>query len=195
MGKKKKQKGGRKTAPGELAATALSYHGPVQTKWDKEQGDLHTFCFGFAVACSSDGTGTIANVYGSSPTGVADWSSLAAVFEEFRTLAFEVRYFPNNRYSKVSTTCTPLLGIVDRANNAAFASYNALMSHASHKRLSLEDPWVMIFHMSGSDEAEFQTTNSPTDDGWIKFFSTGLTASTTYGQFFITYRAQFRGRA
>jgi hypothetical protein len=195
VGNKSRKNRGRNIVRIEVSPKTVNYTGPIQSSLDKEEQDLHTFCFGFAATCTSNGGGVIANVYGSSPSGASDWANLIACFEEFRVLGFEVRFFPNNRYSKSATTCTPLLGLVDRSSSAAISSYSAMMTHSSHKRLSLEDPWVVTAKMNSIEEAGFLSVGSAADLFWIKFYSTGLSLSTDYGQFFITYRVQFRGRA
>jgi len=181
--------------PPEVSSSVTHYTGKIKYPCDDEQQDLHTMEFGEAVPLNSDTSGLISNVYGCAPNGTSDWNSLASVFEEYRVLGFQVEYFPNNRYSKSAVICVPLLGCVDRQSATSILTYAAMMTHASHKRLSLEDPWVIVAKMDNAEEAVFQSTSGPADLYWIKFVSVGNTTSTTYGQLFITYRVQFRGRA
>jgi hypothetical protein len=85
-----------------------------------------------------------------------------------------------------------MVGVVDRRVSTALASYDAGVSHESHKLLSLEDPWTMEVLMDGSEEAQFQAVSGPVSVTWIKLYATGLTVSTTYGKVFVEYLVQFR---
>jgi len=180
----------------ELSADALEYRGPVRTAADMEQEDLHTTAFSAEFNLASSVGSQIQFVLTSDPsTLVSDWASLAASFEESRTLAIELAFYPSNRYNKTTTTTRPILLLVDRNNGGVIGNYNAGSTHVSARIKSLEDPWKITAKMQGADEAQWTSTSGPTARYWIKTYADGLSASTEYGLCIATYRVQFRGRA
>jgi hypothetical protein len=180
----------------EVSANVMSYRGPLRTPASKTQMDLHTMsCHFINSTWSSDGSGVMSATYSDDPSISTDWSSLAASFEEYRTLAHEIQYVPNNKYQRGSTTTRPICLVDDRANNAAMTSYANAAEHASITLASLDEPFRKKINMDGSDEAVFQKTSAPVSTRWIKIYASGLSASTMYGVFMITYLVQFRGKA
>jgi len=157
---------------------------------------------------ASNAGGVINAVYDQTMTTANAWTHLAASYDEFRVLAFQVEFFPNNRYTKVTTLCTPLVGVVDRDSNGALLSFAAGFQYASARMLSLEDPWTDAKEYKGSsvpalkwkmdsvEDAVFLTTAAPTPTikGAIKLYGQNLTASTTYGIVLQRFIVQFRGR-
>jgi len=180
----------------EISATALAYTGPVRTLASNQQVDLHTVVCSYTnAAFGSSAAGVIQPSYGDDPSLVGDWASLVAVYEEYRTLAFEVAYYPNNRYAPGTTFRTPIAVVPDRASAAILGSYAVAAEHASCKIFTLDDPWRVKMNMQDVTESQFIATSTPTPTKWIKLFSNGLSLSTTYGMVIITYRIQFRGKA
>ncbi len=178
----------------EVDESVVTYRGPILAPRDREETDLHTVVLGYTATLASDATGTIASFFVNNIGSSVDWSSFAAIYDEYRVLGIRLEYFPNNRYTKVTTTCVPALCAVDRDDIGTPASYNELMGYASSKVCSLEDPWSMEAHMSGIEDSGFVTTATTTPLYGIKMFATGLTVSTTYGRYFFYWRVQFRGR-
>lgn len=193
---KKSKKGSRKASseqgPRELASSAQRFVGPFDGRWRHFANHTTTLMLTDQVDLASTAGGAIADVYGNSPTGSPNWADTNTVWGEFRTLAMRVRFLPNNRYSKTTTTCVPMVAIVDRRASTALASYDAGVSHESHRLVSLEDPWTMEVFMEGSEESQFQAVSGPVSVSWIKLYATGLTVSTTYGKVFVDYLVQFR---
>ncbi len=83
--------------------------------------------------------------------------------------------------------------MIDKATSTAITSLNEAMEYASHRLVSLEDPWSISVKMNGVEEADFQSVLSVGANSWIKTYFTGLTNSTTYGIVFIYFLVQFRG--
>jgi hypothetical protein len=92
----------------EPSADIQTYNGPVLPRAMKEESELYTAPLGFAGTISSTAGGVIDAYYSSDPAsfGLAEWTSLAAVYGEYRVLALEVKYWPINRYSKTTTIFT-----------------------------------------------------------------------------------------
>lgn len=198
---KAKSKKGRKGNPlvahnpFQVNPNVIAYNGPVITKKDKEQIDTYVVVLKLVGNLSSTAGGGIAQTFSSNPSGAGDWSSLAAVWEEYRVLAMRLRFRPDNRYSKTTTICRPGYVVVDRGTSAALASIQAAANHESAKEVDLEDPWSIEAHMSNSNESSFIAVASPIALIWFKLWFDSLTASTEYGIYELSWRVQFRGRA
>lgn len=204
MGKNKKNKhkaGGKKEKPlisknpFQVDPNSIGYEGPIITKKDKEQIDTYVVLLKLVSNLSSSGGSQITQTFSSNPASAGDWSSLAAVWEEYRILGMRVKFRPDNRYSKTTTICRPGYAVVDRGSSAALGSIQAAANHESAKEVDLEDPWSIEAKMNNADEASFISTASPQAFIWIKLWFEGLTASTEYGIIETAWRVQFRGRA
>jgi len=173
-----------------------TYSGPIVSKADKEEADLIVTTLNFTGDVPSTAGGVIDSSYSSDPASyaLADWTSMVAVWHEYRVLGMRVEFFPNNRYSKTATVCTPMIVVVDRQSAGTLGSYQVAMDHSSAKKVSLEDPWFMEAKMSNAEESQFISTAGTQALFWIKFYSSGLSVSTSYGRSFVYLRIQFRGR-
>ena len=177
-------------------ANALNYSGPIQTMKEKNEASLIAVCITNSANLTSDGAGIIDLVIGDSPAGAPDWSSWSAIYDEYRVLGWEVSFIPANQYTKLSTVCQPLLGVIDRADGTALSAYTVAVQYGSVKDLSLENKWKLTTKLAGStEEAQFSRTGAPSTKTWMKFFANGLTASTNYGLYIVRRRVQFRARA
>ncbi len=180
----------------EISADANSYFGPVKSRFtEREEVDLHTETLHWVGDFSSTGASVMNASFGSSPTSAGDWSNFAAVYAECRVLGIEIHFVPKDRYSKSTTTCVPIVGVIDRTSSSPLSTYSSAYAYASARILSLEDPWSIIAHMQNAEESQFQAVGSIASLYWIKFYGDGLSVSTTYGKIFISYRVQFRGKA
>lgn len=197
MAGKKKSLGKRKKLnvtqqPRELPVSAQRFDGPLNASWMHFANHTTTMRLTDQVDLTSTAGGVIADVYGSSPSGCPNWADTNSVWGEFRVLGMVVKFFPNNRYSKTTTTCVPLVVVVDRRSATALASYDAGVSRESNRLLSIEDPWSQEVRMDGSEESQFTAVSGPTSLFWVKLYATGLSVSATYGKVFIEYLVQFR---
>jgi len=159
------------------------------------QMTLHTVVLGFDQALNSDVTGAITSVFGSAPTGVNTWASWIAAYDEFRVLAFDVKYMPNDRYNRgVSIYTSAGYVVADNTDNTPLSAVTKGPDYESCKLVSLDSPFSMTARMNeqGSDST-YQKSNGVNSYFWIKYFFSGLTASTNYGRCLSTYRVQFRG--
>ena len=154
---------------------------------------LHTLRLHTDISLSSDATGSIANVINESPTSAPDWVNLANTFDKYRVIGFEVKFYPNNRYSKTTTTCTPVIVTVDRDDLAPLASYGQASESEGAVEKTLEDPWSYCASAQGSPSLDFRDCLSSTNTYFIKLFASGLSVSTVYGRLFVTTMVQFQG--
>jgi len=173
-----------------------TYKGPIITKADKEEADLIVTTLNFTGVIISTVGGVIDSSYSSDPASYAlgDWTNLASNWHEYRVLGMEVKFFPNNRYSKAAVVCTPMIACVDRQSGGTLGSYQVAMDHSSATVVSLEDPWTMVAKMSNAEESQFISTLGTQALYWIKFYADNLSVSANYGRFFVYLRIQLRGR-
>jgi len=191
--KNKKARGSSKRGPAETPSKAIVYNGPIVLRQAMEERTLHSLQLVQELQLSSSSGGLITNVFPSNPNGTSDWSSLAVAFDEYRTLGFEVMFFPDNRYSKTTTNCTPLAVVIDRDNSTALSSYTIASQYESCTFKSIEDPWVRSVKMCGIEDSSFINTSSPVPTFYMKLYGQNYSTSTAYGLILIKYLVQFRG--
>lgn len=195
---KKRKNGGKKEYKqnSSVSSTALAFSGPIRSNASKEEADIVETTINFTGVGTSTAGGVIDSSFSDDPSSyaVGDWTNFAGDWHEYRSLGIRVEFFPWNRYSKVTTTCTPFIVVGDRATSGTLGSYQVAMDHASATKHSIEDPWVKEIRMNGAEEAQWKSTAGPTATKWIKFYADNLTVSTTYGRFFVYNLIQGRGR-
>jgi len=181
--KKSTHKGGGRKGEREVSPTAITYRGPVQMSADLLQSNTYTIVCSQEVPVTSTVGGAITNVFSSNPTGTTGWGGFQSVFDEYRVLAFDIMYMPNNRYdSGLTVNQTALLTVGDHNANAALSSYTNAANYESLKMCNTGDPWRRSMFMNGVQEAAWiNTTASPLNNYYIKIFATGVAVSTTYG--------------
>ncbi len=192
--KSHKKSGKEEINPGP---SVQNYHGPIIPKPMKEENELYSVPLRFTGTLGSTAGGVIDSYYSSDPSSyaLAEWTSLASLYGEYRVLGMVVEFAPYNRYSKASTVCTPLMVLSDRDTpTSSLGSYQVAMSHESCRILTLEDPWKHSLKMSNAEESQFRSTSSPSPLFSVKFYSDGLSVSTTYGRMFVVLLVQFRAR-
>lgn len=181
----------------EVSADSQEYKGPIILKAMKQEEELYTVPLIFTGLLTSSAGGVLDAYYSSDPTSYAltEWTALAGLYGEYRTLGLEVRFYPHNRYSKTTTTCTPLVVLVDRESPSALSgSYQTAAAHESSEIKSLEDPWKRSAKMQNTEESAFKSTASASVLFSVKFYADGLTVSTVYGRVFVNLLLQFRAR-
>jgi hypothetical protein len=198
-----------KEASSSLSSVKQGYAGEIQIPRSKLQENVIVANLMFQTNLVSTAAGINQMVFTSDITSgpVIDLASFQATWESYRVLGFKIEFFPSNRYSKVTTLCTPGVGVVDHESVGALSSLGAGFSHGSCRILSVEDPWTdradfqgnkqppMVAKMMGSDEAQFgATTAAPPVEYAIKFYFTALSPSITYGLWLATFLVQFMGR-
>lgn len=200
MGKKSKKHAKSKEGKGELpnpSPNAQQFKGPIISRNMKHAEEVVSIPMIFTGVLSSTAGGVIDTGYTSDTNSYAltDWTNLVALYGEYRTLGMEVKFFPNNRYSKAATVCTPLVVLVDRESpTATLGGYQVAASHESARIVSLEDPWTEVAKMQNAEESQFLATNATQAFFSVKMYADGLSVSTAYGRCFVYLLIQFRGR-
>jgi len=205
MGKKKKQSGKtNKNGNGAIVVsqTALSYNGPSRVLIPKTNPGNDSVVVQLAIinAVASGGTGVINTVFDSvnQAQAASDWSSWSALYSEFRVLSMDLELIPWNRYNLPTTTvAAPLYAVEDRVSNTAIGSLATVAGYDQFKSILPSSHARMIMRMTGVNEAAFgdvTTTPAAADRMYIKLFSSGNTASTTYYDYVNRIMVQFRNR-
>lgn len=132
--------------------------------------------------------------------GALDWGAVSTNWQEYRVLAMELDFMPANRYSKSTTQTSVLGGCIERTNSVtAITSWANIVTHGSFRFLSLETPWTeresilpMVWKANGPEEMQFVNTSAANATVYMKLWADGLTASTVYGRYRVTYLVEFR---
>lgn len=174
----------------------IVYNGPLVLSRGPEERHTTTvwMTYGPSTLVSS-GSGVINSVFSNDPSGYNDWSSFAAVWDEYRVLGMTVHYAPYNRYNQsLSIIVGPVFLFIDRDDGTVQTTEALALNYESVKMKNLADPWKITAKMAGVAEATFITTATPVANLWIKSYASGLTNSITYGKTYISALVQFRGR-
>lgn len=184
-------------------ASAPVYLGPVRTSLSRGQRQVITVVCQQIIPFTPTG-GNLIYAFGNNPSATNAWASLAAVYDEFRCLMFEIRYVPQNRYNWALTTTSfwPLVGVVIDRDNATFLNAYTGTSLSvdgfdSAQLKMLSDPWTFSARAADYDAGQITWANTanPVANYWIKTYGTGCVPATQPpGSLHIMYRVQFRGR-
>jgi hypothetical protein len=197
-----KKKGGKKSKNGAFkqdpnpSPNVTQYSGPVILPAGKQEADLHTVNLMSPVALTSSGAGVLDAIITDDPSGYSDWASFAALFHEYRVLAMEATFVPNNRYDTTAVKPhVPFMFVSDREGSTVLGGYANALNHPSCVIGNTSDKKIFIrVNMSNAKEAQFTTVGTPTAKHWIKYYANGLAFTAPYGQIFVRLLIQFRGR-
>lgn len=174
---------------------------PTTIQPETDTRELHYF-----VAATSSAGGVIDQVFSSSASSVGV-RSLAITFSnftnwrEYRVLSLRVEYHPSyincnpQTGTPATALATPFWTIVDRDDASSAGSYANIADVSSLRIHSLMQPWVRVAKQNQFGEGNFVLiTADNTEFFSIKAFSTGLSANTTYGHFYVRWIVQFLQR-
>lgn len=131
------------------------------------------------------------------PTAVTDWASIAAVHQEYRVVAFQVEYKPFWTTPFAGNPDAPGIGAacnVHVVNATPLASLDVAVQNTTHIKVHTHRPWKMAWRMHSIEEAVWNSTAVGVEHGSILAYVAAGTASFDYGELFITYLVELRGR-
>lgn len=144
---------------------------------------------------SGNGSGAVLGLWTNDPSGYQDWSSLAAVYDEYRVLSMTVKWLPVNRYNQPTNVIVGTgVSAIDRDDVTSITTEAAMLEYGSAMIHNLADPWTRTVKMAGIEDALWVTTATPKPTFCIKFVSQNNTASVHYGNVYLLALCQFRGR-
>jgi hypothetical protein len=177
---------------------AQAYSGPYRLPQVKKNQDTLTVEISNVFSLTSSSGGIIASVIGNNLASFLDTTSLQTLWDEWRVLSMLAIYYPNVQSAVGYSGTTPLTysvcyGIVDNDNSTPLPSAAAAVDYASVTPFALNERSKLAWKMSGSEDSLF-INNNGTSTSWFKYYCSGLTASTNYGQVIVKCLVQFRGR-
>jgi hypothetical protein len=152
---------------------------------------------------SSGATGVINTVFANNPNGTSEWASYIALYDEFRILAVRLSILPYQQGSL--TVISDLCGIVfDNDDTTVLTNISSALEYDNCRLIQTN--WVpakagltqytWARPTSGANTAVlWQDVAVPAaSPGSIKFYASGLSASTKYFSVQVEYFVEFRGR-
>jgi len=204
MKRNKKQKSARKSGnnmrknvsnpPG---ANIIRYNGPSRLPENVHPEiktvELHD---GSAVTSSAGGVIELNATSSNVRTLGDDFSSWALLYREYRVLAIRLEYHPDVLGATIAALLyKPIYTVVDRLDNSAVGAFTNIESNTSLRIFTLNQPWFREAKMEDTSEADFIAASADSTSPFsIKGFTTGVTATTTYGRILIRWVVQFRTR-
>lgn len=199
---KSKSKGKKKQTVGSVfksgpAPSAIVYNGPVVNSSMKEYLDTHCFLANYSNVIASSAAGVVDTVFDaySALSNSANFTSLQALFSEYRILGFEVHLSPINPFG-ASVNNFPIFSIVSRDNTSPLASLQAAASYSSAVQHKYGRDIKRSLTMEDAGEAGWVLTSSSPNQGdrlYIKLYGSGFANSTNYYQYLAYVLVQFKG--
>jgi len=175
---------------------------PTSTTPETTVRELHAFS-----AVTSTAAGLVDSNYTSmqGTTGcrlaATVFSSFAQQWREYRVLSLRVEYEPAyagcNPVVAAGTNAqvSPIWTVIDRNDASAVATYNNIIDNSSRRSVSLTKKWFRFATMNETGEATFLSVAGDNNQYYtIKFFSSGNSANTVFGQVFVRWIVEFRTR-
>lgn len=151
----------------------------------------------FQYPANSSSSGVMSDVFGTNQvTGALDWSSFASVWSEARVRGIRVEYVPfyngtynTSLYHSTGAACdrhVPVSTLSSLGDALTVPNWKAIRSSAG---------WVKEWRARGVEESAFESTaGSLINHGGVQCYMGDLTASESYGNYYITFAVEFRGR-
>ncbi len=158
---------------------------------------VYTEIVPFNVALVSDSSGNVQQVFSNDPTNSAEWSDYSANWDSYRVLGIHASFVPNDIVGgSTATVRAPLAICTDYDDATGLTSYLLAETYTDHQLHKLSVPWTKTICERNIEASAFNDVigASPTNQFWLKTFSSGNTASTTMGRMTIYYIVQFQGR-
>lgn len=177
-----------------------TYRGPVRTIQEIGESQVKQIVLPLVFPATTSGAGLYAGVIAGDPSSSPAWSKLAAVYDEYRVIALEAHFTPQNRYNAPTTNITPPIAtVLDHTDGTALVSYTGTPPAADQFEsvllFSASDPFTRVIRISDFKDANFESCNAPVAHLWIKnFYSSTTAAATTIGYFTVIFRVEFKGR-
>jgi len=197
QGKKIAQKGAS-TRQLNPSPSAIVYRGPTIPRNYLQEDVPVVIPIGVTNVLASSAGGVLQTVLDAivQVTAAADWTSVAALYKEYRILAMDVEFVYINPYA-TGVTSVPVYSATDRQNNTALASLTDVSSYDS----AIMHQWGHAFRrklkMDTVEEAVWTSiSNTPSGEArlYVKLYSTALGATVNVLQYFARYLVQVKGR-
>jgi len=172
------------------------YTGPTRIPLAEQERETSTVTMHYGPGdVSSNGSGAVLGTYTDDPSGYIDWSSLAAVWDEYRVLSMTVHWLPYNKYNHPTNAIVGSgFSALDRDDVTSLTTESTILEYSSARAHLLTDKWSRTCKMAGIQDSQWITTATPVPTKCVKFVSQGNTPSFLFGKVYIEALVQFRGR-
>lgn len=161
----------------------------------KHELDTYTVRIIDDMQIATDSSGKYAVAVSQISTGSPNWTSFAACFDEYRTLAMRVTVKPYRFAGGASSTVlAPIVGVVDMDTSAVLTGYTLASQYSSYKEVPGGDLFSITALMSGAENSVYQSTGSVTALWYVKIYTAGNTVSLNFANLTIERIVQFRGK-
>ena len=157
---------------------------------------------------SSNGLGVINTVIATDPSNSSEWSSAAALYDEFRVIGTRIKLVSKQQYSVTAATdlvvvcydnddVTALTSVNQGLEYANSHVFNAVFTHNAPTREDQDCALIYTYLQptSGIPISWDDVSNPTTLKGAVKFYSANLTNSIAYLVYSQEYFVEFRGRS
>lgn len=184
----------REVSPEVCDLNPSDIKGLVKQLMASTQRDLYTTIMVVDNMLTTDGSGVIASAAGDAPSTDANWAAIASVFDEYRTLGTIVKFHPKKYVGSSIYTFAPIVTVIDLDTATNLTGYTLASQYSSCKEHEASQGWTRYMPMSGFENASFISTGSPASKCYVKWYSSGNTASTDLGRLQVYHVVQFRGK-
>jgi len=166
------------------------------TLQEKQATDGTVIVFRRAFGFTATAGGTYISVFPSSDvTGAAEFGSANTLYTSYRVLRMDINYIPNVIGGNLSTlTYAPVFLVTDKYFNTALGSYDQAANYPSCTMNCLGERWTHTANMDGEPWSISVAVNQTVAPWYFKFYCTGLTTVSTYGEIIVEYTTQFFAR-
>lgn len=191
---KKNGRGGNKPYEATMSRMMVAARNPVSTR---------RFVLSIQGNIGSSGAGIIAGAFGMDPSGSAEWSSLALVYDQFRVLGGQLKLaccVPNTvvlsslvRFAYDNDSAATPSSYADVMAYSEVTDVPAIWTSGSVKTVNFRRP--VLRGVPQSEQLWYNETSPSTSPGSLKFYGTGLTSSTNYWNYILDYLVEFQMRS
>lgn len=162
-----------------------------------------SFVLSIQGSIGSSGAGIIAGAFSMDPSGSAEWSSLALVYDQFRVLGGQLKLacaVPNTvvlsslvRFAFDNDSAASPSSYADVMAYSEITDVPAIWTNGAVKAVNFRRP--VIKGVPQQAQLWYQETSPSSSPGALKFYATGLTSSTNYWNYILDYLVEFQMRS
>ncbi len=154
---------------------------------------------------SSNGSGVMSGAFGMDPSGSAEWSSFAAIYDQFRVIGGVLKLASMVPNGSTTVSNSIVAFAYDNDSAATPTTYGQIMQFAeitdvpacwtsgAIKQIPFRRPFLR-----GQPQSQFVWYDEATPSaspGGLKFYGSGLSNSTSYWSYILEYVVEFQMRA
>lgn len=193
MNRKKEHKKSSKIEKMERSKFGM-YRGPIHVGESKFSDKLDVVNLHSNTTSSSNGVGVIASEITFNPNTTLQWASYAARFREYRVLAVELNWVPYHVVNTTSIVVGPIVVATNKAGTLGTPTSKTQVSALANSRYEhTARRFSYVIRPDDYTDLDVGSTASPSSEFSFLMYGDGLSVSTTYGTYFITWVVQFSG--